>query len=98
MRIEEFKQRLLETAAPAIQPPRLIEGDVIVTYKELPNEGIKYSRVHLRRLIAKGLFPAPRQLSPNRQGWGRQTDIEPWKRSRPTAPIAAALAPETAAA
>lgn len=119
MRTDEFKQRLLATAAAtsvavgvgdtpapiqppclplddkqraaaaalAIQPPCLLEGDVIVTYKDLQKEGIRYSRVHLRRLISRGLFPAPIMLSPIRQGWGRRTHIEPWKASRPTAPI-----------
>jgi predicted DNA-binding transcriptional regulator AlpA len=88
MRTDEFKQRLLTTvAALPSQPTCLLEGDVIVTFKDLPKEGIKYSRVHLRRLIARGLFPPPIMLSPNRQGWGRRTHIEPWKASRPIAPI-----------
>lgn len=89
MRTDKFKQYLLDmTAAPAVtQPTCLFEGDVIVTFKDLPAEGIKFSRVHLRRLIARGLFPAPIMLSPNRQGWGRRTHLEPWKKSRPSAPI-----------
>lgn len=88
MRTDEFKQHLLDTtAAPAVHPACLLEGDVIVAFKDLPKEGIKYSRVHLRRLIARGLFPPPILLSPNCQGWGRRTHIEPWKASRPVAPI-----------
>ena len=82
----EDKQRGKPAAAP-IQPPCLLEGDTIVTYKDLAKEGITYSRVHMRRLIARGLFPAPVMLSPNRMGWGRKTHLEPWKTSRPTAPI-----------
>jgi len=81
----EDKQRGKPAAVPV--QPCLIEGDTIVTYKDLEKEGIKYSRVHLRRLIARGFFPAPVMLSPNRMGWGRKTHLEPWKTSRPTAPI-----------
>jgi hypothetical protein len=87
MKADEFKRHLAEAAALPTQPPCLPEDDVIVCYKDLPNHGIRYSRVHLRRLIARGLFPPPRLLSPNRQGWGLRTDLAPWKASRPAAPI-----------
>jgi hypothetical protein len=85
MRADEFRRHLVDAAA--LPPQGLLEGDTILSFKDLSREGITFSRVHLRRLIARGLFPPPRLLSPNRQGWGRRTDIEPWKASRPTAPI-----------
>jgi predicted DNA-binding transcriptional regulator AlpA len=36
----------------------------------------------LRKLVKRGLFPAPRQVSDNRIAW-RLGDIIEWKRQRP---------------
>lgn len=61
--------------------------DVMVSYADLERHGVpRYSRVHLRRLIARGLFPVPRQVSANRVAW-RLSDLAAWKASRPAAPI-----------
>jgi predicted DNA-binding transcriptional regulator AlpA len=57
-------------------------------YDDLRALGIKYSRVHLRRLMAAGRFPAAVQLSPNRIAW-RQGDIVAWDASRPSVGAAA---------
>jgi hypothetical protein len=57
--------------------------DLFVPYGDLgPKHGIYFTRVHLRRLIEKRLFPGAFQLSPNRIGW-RLSDIEEWKLTRP---------------
>lgn len=91
MRTSEFRKLAGATAAVALVDPSAAPAtDVFVSYDELPQHGIpKYSRVHIRRMIARGVFPAAIQLSPNRVGW-RLSDIVAWKRSRPTAPVPAA--------
>ena len=88
MRTSEFRKLAGATAAVALDDPSATPvTDVFISYDELPQQGIpKYSRVHIRRMIARGVFPAAIQLSPNRVGW-RLSDIVAWKRSRPTAPV-----------
>ena len=45
-------------------------GRLFVPYTELKNVlGYCHTRVHLQRLIERGLFPAPRRLSDNRIAW-----------------------------
>jgi predicted DNA-binding transcriptional regulator AlpA len=60
---------------------------VFVPFSQLAKHGADYSRVHLRRLIERELFPPPIQLSPNRIAW-RLSDLARWKATRPVAPIA----------
>jgi predicted DNA-binding transcriptional regulator AlpA len=87
MRIDEFR-RLSSGVAPvafAETSPSPAGGEVFVAYPELAEHGINYSRVHLRRLITRGLFPSAVMLSPNRIAW-RLSDLDRWKASRPTAP------------
>ena len=62
-------------------------SDVFITYDQLLDHGVPYTRVHLNRLMRKGLFPVAVQLSPNRIAWrlaesnsGRQVDLQ---RARP---------------
>jgi prophage regulatory protein len=50
----------------------------LVTHPELKSLGITFSRMHIRRLVALGLFPQPVQISPNRIGWW-STELEEWK-------------------
>lgn len=58
------------------------EEDVFVSYAGLKDQiGTQYSRVHLRRLIARGLFPRPVHLSPNRIAW-RRSELRAWKATR----------------
>jgi hypothetical protein len=83
MRTDKFREHLALTTPPA-HPAK---GEVFIPYDRLADHGIRYTRVHLRRLIARGLFPAPVMLSPNRLAW-RLSDLEEWKGSRPAAPIA----------
>ncbi len=71
-------------------------GRIFVPYPELKNHGIKYTRVHLNRLIARGLFPSPVQLTPNRIAWilGSPSEADPdtiegWKATRPMTRVAA---------
>jgi len=57
--------------------------EVFLTFQQLPNHGIRFCRVHLNRMIDKGLFPQAVWLSSNRKAW-RLADIERWKATRPT--------------
>ena len=41
----------------------------IVPYVQLRERGIIFSRVHLRRLIAAGVFPTPIRVSERRIAW-----------------------------
>jgi predicted DNA-binding transcriptional regulator AlpA len=91
MRIAEFKRRLSCTPVIAIRPPRDAEAEVFIPYKKLAEHGLHYSRVHLRRLQASGLFPLPSLLSPNRQAY-RLSEIAAWKANRPVAPSPAEAA------
>ena len=63
-------------------------SDVFIPYDRLLDHGVPYTRVHLNRLMRKGLFPVAVQLSPNRIAW-RLADVEQWKASRPPARSAA---------
>ena len=56
----------------------------LLSYQHLAEVGILFSRVHLRRMVKKGLFPAPVRISPNRISW-RINDIKSWVRTRPIA-------------
>jgi hypothetical protein len=85
MRADEYKEHLAASAAPP--PQTRTSPPVFVAYSGLRERGIVYSRVHLRRLIARGFFPAPVQISPNRVAW-RAEDLASWMQSRPSAPIA----------
>ncbi len=60
------------------------ETEIFVSFHELDQHGIKFCRIHLRRLIAKGSFPPAVRLSQNRIAW-RFSDLEAWKASRPIA-------------
>jgi len=92
MRVDEFKKHLAHATAAPAEPPCSAENEIFVVYQELPNFGVpRYSRVHLRRLIAKGLFPSPAMLSANRIAW-RLSALESWKASRPDCPVSAAAA------
>jgi predicted DNA-binding transcriptional regulator AlpA len=85
MRTDEFKERFatsIQTHSPT--PP---EQEVFLAYDQLALHGIPFTRVHLRRLISRGLFPPPMLLSPNRVAW-KASDIAAWKASRPTASAA----------
>ena len=58
--------------------------DFFVTYPQLKERGVPYTRVHLNRLIDAGKFPAAVRLGENRIAW-RARDIEAWAESRPVA-------------
>ena len=79
MNVGEFREHL----AGPLPGPSLVNDEILVPYDELPDRGVpKYSRGHVRRLISRGLFPPPVQLSPNRIAW-RLSDLAEWKASRP---------------
>ena len=65
-----------------------MSNDFFITYEELRSHGVPYTRVHLNRLMHKGLFPVAVRLSPNRIAW-RVADIEQWKANRPPARVLA---------
>ncbi len=64
-----------------------IAPDDFVLFPELRDLGITYSRTHINRLIAAGVFPAPKQLNPlvgkhgSTKAW-RLADIKAWLRAR----------------
>jgi predicted DNA-binding transcriptional regulator AlpA len=82
MQFNEFT-RLVQGRARRRRHPK--QEDRFVGFSELAGLGIPYTRVHLRRLIMKKLFPAPVQLSANRIAW-RMSELAAWKASRPAAP------------
>ncbi len=87
MRPKTLEKRLKDAAFMAAMPlPTTPEGDLFVSFEQLSVHGITYTRVHLRRLMRAGRFPAPVQLSANRVAW-RLSDLARWKASRPTAPL-----------
>jgi len=58
-----------------------LDPDTLISYKDLgPVE--KKCRVHLNRLIDRGEFPAPVQVSRNRKAW-RAGDIVAYRKSLP---------------
>src|SRR5262249_24359019 len=79
----QFKEHFASAAPEQAEPPL---DDVFIPFRRLPDHGVAYSRAHLRRLIAGGLFPRPVMLSPNRIAW-RRSDVLAWKASRMHAPL-----------
>jgi prophage regulatory protein len=53
-----------------------------LSFFDLAPRGIKFTRQHIRRLIAEGEFPPARQLSSKRIGW-LASEIDGWLASRP---------------
>jgi len=89
MRTAKFREHLADIEASRAELTRSAEDEVYVTYRQLSDHGVPaYSRVHTRRLIARGLFPRPVLLSPNRIAW-RKSEVAAWKASRPNAPLPA---------
>jgi Prophage CP4-57 regulatory protein (AlpA) len=87
MRTAKFREHLADIDARNAGLTRLADDEAFVTYAQLPDHGVPtYSRVHTRRLIARGLFPRPVMLSPNRIAW-RKSELAAWKASRPQAPL-----------
>ena len=87
MRTAEFRERLVDRQVPRAELTRAANNEIFITYDQLPDYDVpKFSRVHTRRLIVRGLFPRPIMLSPNRIAW-RKSDLEAWKASRPSAPL-----------
>jgi predicted DNA-binding transcriptional regulator AlpA len=84
MRLTEFKDHLSTAARPTAP---VADDEVLVSFKHFAAYNIPtFSRIHLRRLMRRGLFPLPVMVSANRQAW-RLSELKAWKASRPTAPI-----------
>ena len=64
----------------------------LLTFHQLKELGVFYSREHIRRLVKIGAFPQPLQLSESRIAW-LEDDVIGWIESR-----AALRDPETVAA
>jgi hypothetical protein len=87
MHIAQFREHLANKRALKPALPASADDEVFITYDQLPEHGVpRYSRVHMRRLMAEGLFPRSMMLSPNRIAW-RKSDVAAWKASRPIAPL-----------
>jgi predicted DNA-binding transcriptional regulator AlpA len=56
----------------------------LVTYPELAEHGVPFTRKHLLVLQRRGLFPKAIELSPNRIAW-RLLEIIEWRANRPVA-------------
>jgi predicted DNA-binding transcriptional regulator AlpA len=86
MRQDQFRRHLATSSACSTEPSRSSNAEIFIPYADLASHGIRYTRVHLRRLIARGQFPQAVLLSANRCAW-RLSDIAHWKQSRPMAPV-----------
>jgi prophage regulatory protein len=58
--------------------------DPYVSFAEFRGYGIKYTRVHILRLMRRGEFPRSHQITKNRVGW-RRSDLLRFLASRPVA-------------
>jgi hypothetical protein len=54
---------------PVPQDQRRTSPGRVFTFDTLPEKGIPFSKNHIRRLVAKGKFPAPFYLSERRPAW-----------------------------
>jgi predicted DNA-binding transcriptional regulator AlpA len=84
MRDDEYRRRLTYHDVPRRELARSPEAEIFVSYGQLRDHGVMFSRVHLRRLIEQEQFPRPLLLSANRIAW-RISDLATWKASRPPA-------------
>jgi predicted DNA-binding transcriptional regulator AlpA len=58
--------------------------EIYISFRELRQHGIQYCRLHVNRLVERGVFPAPVWFSSNRKLW-RMSEIENWLATRGTA-------------
>jgi predicted DNA-binding transcriptional regulator AlpA len=61
------------------RPPQAIQitGPRVLTYEDLRQKGICYSKTYLRRLYESDRFPKPFKLSARKLVW-RESEIESW--------------------
>ena len=57
------------------------QKDRLLDRKDLRDLGIKYSRVHLDRLVKAAEFPQPIRVGPNRLAW-IESEISDWIKGR----------------
>lgn len=67
-------------------PPR---SDRFLVYRDLAPRGVHYSRQHIGRLEAQGLFPRRVQITPARVGW-LESEVDAWIQARAAARYAPA--------
>jgi prophage regulatory protein len=53
----------------------------LLSFNELRDRGISYSRVQLWRMVRAGRFPAPVKLGPSRSAWV-ETEVDSWIEAR----------------
>ena len=53
----------------------------LLTFADLQERGVRFSRVHLWRLVNAGRFPAPIQVSARRKAWP-EAEVDAWLRER----------------
>ena len=49
----------------------------VLSFKDLRERGISYSRVHIHRLVAAGKFPRPIKIGENRTAW-LERELDEW--------------------
>jgi predicted DNA-binding transcriptional regulator AlpA len=76
-RLSDAGQRLKKLADASKADP-----NTYVPYALLASYGVTYSRIHLMRLVGRGQFPAPVQLSARKVAWPLRQVLE-WLASRP---------------
>lgn len=60
----------------------LVKSVRVLSREELRTEkGIRFSRVHLHRLVKARKFPAPVKLGENTNGWV-ESEVDDWLRAR----------------
>lgn len=82
MLVSDYRKLLPKVPVGAAIPT----NDVFVSFKQLREHGIPFSRRYLRTLVARGLFPVPKQIGANRIGW-LLSELNAWKASRPVRPV-----------
>jgi prophage regulatory protein len=49
----------------------------VLSFKDLRERGISYSRVHIHRLVGAGKFPRPIKIGANRTAW-LERELDDW--------------------
>jgi len=60
----------------------------LISYSELRERGIRYTRQHIDRLVAAGSFPAKVHIGPARIGWV-ESEVDAWLKAKADARNAA---------
>lgn len=72
-----------ETTSAPVPQDNMPPGDYLLSVSQVSAK-TSLSRSSIYRMVAKGLFPKPRQVSESRVAW-LLSDVEPWIAGRPEA-------------